>query len=181
MQPRHLCVLMARYHRWAYKRLYQALDQLSDNDYRAKRHMQYGSIHRALNHLLLADTLWYSRLTGGRFAISQLDQELEFDREKLFDRLIWQATTLAVFAKDCDEDTLEGRLSYTDGSGEEQSMPLAGALMHVFNHATHHRSQIAAVLAELEQEPPALDMALFLQERQKKPVEKSKNMELAAA
>jgi uncharacterized damage-inducible protein DinB len=181
MQPRHLCVLLARYHRWAYKRLYQTLDQLSDNDYRARRNMQYGSIHRTLNHLLLSDTLWYSRLTGGRFAIKQRDQEVEFDREKLFDRLVWQATTLAVFAKDCGEEALAGKLSYTDGDGKEQSMPLAGALLHVFNHATHHRSQIAAILAELGQASPDLDMVCFLQERQKKPAEENSNLALAAA
>jgi len=177
MQPRHLCVLMARYHRWAYKQLYMAMERLSENDYRAKCNAPYGSIHRTLNHLLLSDTMWYARLTGSEFAIKKLDKEVEFDREKLFDRLIWQATTLAVFAKDCGERTLAGTLKYSDADGVEQSLPLAGVFMHVVNHGSHHRSQIAAILDELGLKAPALDMILFLQERQKKPEEPGEAIE----
>jgi uncharacterized damage-inducible protein DinB len=40
--------------------------------------------------------------------------------------------------------------------------PLGGMLAHVFNHQTHHRGQIHAILTSLGQPSVVLDMIAFL-------------------
>jgi uncharacterized damage-inducible protein DinB len=47
--------------------------------------------------------------------------------------------------------------------GSTMDLPFAAALLHVFNHATHHRGQISAALTQLGQPAPALDMVYLLQ------------------
>ena len=46
---------MARYNKWANGRLSAAVMALSEEDYLAERGAFFGSIHGALNHLLLVD------------------------------------------------------------------------------------------------------------------------------
>jgi len=46
------------------------------------------------------------------------------------------------------------------------SLPYAATLMHVFNHATHHRGQITAAMTALDYASPELDMLFMLMEEQ---------------
>ena len=46
------------------------------------------------------------------------------------------------------------------------SLPYAATLMHVFNHATHHRGQITAAMTTLDYASPELDMLFMLMEEQ---------------
>jgi uncharacterized damage-inducible protein DinB len=39
--------------------------------------------------------------------------------------------------------------------------PLAPALIHLFNHQTHHRGQVHALLTGLGHDAPSLDLILF--------------------
>ena len=43
-------------------------------------------------------------------------------------------------------------------------LPFAPTLAHVFNHGTHHRAQITAVITALGRPCPELDMVWMLQE-----------------
>ena len=52
---------------------------------------------------------------------------------------------------------------YTDKHPTPFSLPFAPALLHVFNHGTHHRGQITAALTALGQPCPELDLVYFLQ------------------
>src|SRR5690606_17438558 len=64
MNGRKYFPILARYHRWAYGRLYERIDELGDADYHADRGLFFRSIHGSLNHLLLVDRLWLQRLEG---------------------------------------------------------------------------------------------------------------------
>jgi uncharacterized damage-inducible protein DinB len=50
--------------------------------------------------------------------------------------------------------------------GQAMTLPFAPTLVHVFNHATHHRGQITAALTMLGQPGPELDLVYFLQAQQ---------------
>lgn len=59
---------LARYNRWANARLYQAALALPDALYRQNAGVFFHSLHGTLNHLLLTDRIWLTRLTGERQA-----------------------------------------------------------------------------------------------------------------
>src|SRR6476469_4234839 len=90
MTPEHARA-MARYNRWMNEKLYAVAEKLSDEERKTDRGAFFGSIHRTLNHLLLADRVWLGRFTGavlqeGEFGpggIKTLDQELYADFDEL--------------------------------------------------------------------------------------------------
>ncbi|VAW87387.1 hypothetical protein MNBD_GAMMA18-65 [hydrothermal vent metagenome] len=73
--------MMADYHLWAYQRLHQSLEPLSDDEYHRACGLFFKSVHGTLNHLLL----------GELFPISGLDQELVSSRPELAEAMFIQA------------------------------------------------------------------------------------------
>ena len=90
MTPEHARV-MARYNRWMNDKLYAVAEKLTDEERKKDRGAFFGSIHRTLNHLLVADRIWLGRFTGAALAegemgpggIRSLDQELYADFDEL--------------------------------------------------------------------------------------------------
>ena len=60
----------ADYNKWANTRLFDACAELSDDDYFKPRQAFFGSIHGVLNHMMVGDTIWTSRLHGTSPVIS---------------------------------------------------------------------------------------------------------------
>lgn len=60
--------LVARFNTWSNAPLHDCVAQLPEADYQADRKLFFGSVHRALNHLLAADRFVASlmaRVFGG--------------------------------------------------------------------------------------------------------------------
>ena len=122
-------------------------------------------MHGTLNHLLVADTVWFPRFAEGVSNKVALDAELESDRAALRDRLLaavprWQGL---IESFDAARFAEASTLDYTTAKGIAQSLPFAPTVGHVFNHGSHHRGQISAALTALGQPPPELDLVLMLQ------------------
>ena len=153
---------LAGYHRHANRRLLQSLEPVRDADYYGDQGLFFKSIHRTLNHILLVDRLYHGRITGKPFEVTGLNQELVKERAKLAEEMdrygeVW----LAVIAG-LDETRIQGRLRYLSTEGEQRDMPMAVALAHAFNHATHHRGQVTAAMTRLGQPAPVLDIPYVL-------------------
>ena len=52
---------LSRYNRWINERLYEACEALTDEARKQERGAFFGSIHRTLGHLVLADQVWLRR------------------------------------------------------------------------------------------------------------------------
>lgn len=140
-------VTMARYNQWMNRKLYAAAEALSDTQRKADTGLFFRSIHGTLNHLLVADKIWLGRFTGAPFPAKRLDQELfssfdelRSDRDSTDTRIIDWTTRLAT-------TPLPDRLPYTSVMGEKRVVDFARAIIHCFNHQTHHRGQITAGLS----------------------------------
>ena len=152
---------LAEYNAWANRRIYEACAQLSDAERKAVRPCFFGSIHRTLNHILVGDRLWLSRLTGGDSGFISLDQELYSDFGELRAARVTEDERLIGVVGSYDEAELAGVLSYRSTEGEERRLPLIQILGHVFNHQTHHRGQVHALLSGTAVAPPSLDLILL--------------------
>ncbi len=154
---------MARYHHWATGRLMASIEAMPDELYRQPCGLFFGSIHGTLNHLLLTDSeIWYPRFTGRPTSGLPLDGELESDRAVLASRLIAAAARWSGYVGELGERALGGDLRYTMTTGQARSLPMPAALLHVFNHATHHRGQITAALSMLGFEYEPLDLPFLI-------------------
>ncbi|WP_374579150.1 DinB family protein [Phenylobacterium sp.] len=142
--------LMARYHGWATTRLLASIEPMPEEAYRGPCGVFFQSVHGTLNHLLLTDSeIWYPRFTGGRTEIIELDAEIENDRVKLSSRLIAATSRWSEYVDNLSDAALAADLRFTMTTGQARTLPMPAALLHVFNHATHHRGQITAAISML--------------------------------
>jgi uncharacterized damage-inducible protein DinB len=160
--PSHFA-LLARYHGWATRRLYQHVDALPEADYRRDAGLFFRSVHGTLNHLLVADGAWYARFARGESPQVVLDAELESDRARLRNALLDSASNWQAFVRDVADQRWASELRYRRGNGEAMALPFAATLAHVFNHGTHHRGQITAAITAMGHACPELDLVRMLQ------------------
>src|ERR1700729_898679 len=152
----------ARYNAWANARLYDAAAQLSDDDYRADRGAFFKSVHGTLNHLLVTDRIWMQRFTGEGDAPNRLDAILFESFDGLRAAREAEDRRIVDYVERLDDARIAGTIKYRRvSSPEEFEQELAPALAHWFNHQTHHRGHVHALLTGLVGEAPELDLLYF--------------------
>ncbi|WP_085317071.1 DinB family protein [Derxia lacustris] len=157
-------ITLARYHAWATRELIERhVAPMPEPQYRAERGLVFGSVHGTLNHLLVAERLWFARFAGAELPVLALDAEVEPDREALARALLTSSAGWSGWLADLDPARLDAVLVYTRVNGEAMRTPFGATLAHVFNHGTHHRGQISAALTGFGRPAPELDLIRMLQ------------------
>ena len=154
--------MFARYNTWANHRLYDAAAGLTTEQYRADCGAFFKSVHGTLNHLLVTDRIWMQRFTGEGDAPDRLDEILCETFEELRAAREAEDRRIVGFVHGLDDARIAGTIKYRRvSSPEEFEQQLAPALAHWFNHQTHHRGQVHAVLTGLVGTAPELDLLFF--------------------
>jgi uncharacterized damage-inducible protein DinB len=158
---------MATYNAEMNRRVYEAAARLADEERRRPRGAFWGSIHGTLNHLLWADRVWMHRLADWpnpgvpmKDSPNLIDDfhELDNARQKADRGIITWAVAL-------DERWLEGDFNWFSGAvGRELTKPRSLIVMHVFNHQTHHRGQVHAMLTAAGEKTGDTDLPFILPE-----------------
>jgi uncharacterized damage-inducible protein DinB len=152
---------LASYNAWANRRLYEAVGTLPEGEYMKPRPSFFGSIHATLNHILVGDRVWLSRLEGRETPPLTLDQILYDNLADLRAARLEDDEHLIRVVAGIDADRLDGALEYRTLKGEAQRIPMRLVLGHVFNHHAHHRGQVHGLLSQTEVAPPSLDLVIF--------------------
>lgn len=160
MIDRRYAQTMAAYNAWMNARLYEACAKLSDADRKKDVGAFFKSIHGTLNHLMVADRIWMGRFTGRPFGATSLNQELFADFEELTRERRRTDAAITAWVDALTDARLAGMLHYTPMTNPQpRSAPLALAMMHFFNHQTHHRGQVTALLMQAGIDPGVTDLA----------------------
>ena len=154
--------MLARYNRVANARLYEQCGKLDLAEYRKERQGSFGSIHGLLNHILLGDRIWMSRFTGGGKTTPPLNSVLFETFSGLSEARFEQDANIEAFFKNVDADFLDRAIHYTNSQGKDYVEATPVAVLHLFNHQTHHRGQVHIMLSQTEVKPPSLDMHRIL-------------------
>lgn len=138
-------------------RLHRACAALQPGEFEQKRVSFFPSIKSTLNHILTVDWFYVDALEGGVLGLSAFDIEEPFERLDEISRQ--QADVdrrLVVF---CEELTPETAMRIVDiRRGDRIQRERADdVLNHLFQHQTHHRGQVHAMLAGTSVPPPQLD------------------------
>ena len=140
---------LARYNRWMNTRLMQTCSQLSDEARKQPRGAPFGSIHGLWNHLLLCDHLWLARFESAALPYSRLDEEVCVDWNELQHERARTDDAIDAYIASLSPQLLESTLHITAISTPRQyELPLWIAVQHFFNHQTHHRGQITALMEQ---------------------------------
>jgi uncharacterized damage-inducible protein DinB len=152
---------MARYNRWQNENLYTVADRLSDAERRRDRGAFFGSIHNTLNHLLWGDRVWMSRFADwpkltttipASVAMYPEWESLKQERAESDARLIDWADTL-------DPKWITADMTWFSGAiQKEVTKPRWQLVTHFFNHQTHHRGQVHAMLTQAGGRPHDTDL-----------------------
>jgi len=153
---------LANFNTWVNNHIYDAVATLSDADYRKDCGVFFGSVHNTLNHLLVVDRLWFARVQGERADISSLDQVLFDDFGGLLEGRAAEDKRIIDLVSSFSEDALSERVSFQMTNGDPAEMIRANMLMSVFNHQTHHRGQITAMLSTFGVEYADIDLPYYL-------------------
>lgn len=157
----YLTMLM-EYHLWAYEALYESLLPLPDDAYRADEGLFFRSAHGTLNHLLLAEQVWFGRCIGEPFEVAGLDTELEPERGRLEQALYRAARAWQEWLTSRDDAALAAPIDYRTLAGAEFRNTGIEILSHVVTHASHHRGQVSTLVTRHKLATPVMDLIDFL-------------------
>lgn len=158
--------LLYDYHYWANRRMLDACESLTPEQWGKPLGHSWGSVHGLLAHMLAAEVLWLLRWKGTS-PTSLLNAEEVPTLADVRRRWADQETDMRRFIALCDDARLNALLHYRTTRGDPQSDLLGVLMLHVANHGTHHRGELAAMLALLNAPHPEDDLILFAREKQK--------------
>ena len=152
---------MARYNRWANRQIYDAVAQLSTDEFQAPRSGFFPSLAKTLNHILVGDRTWMGRFTGEGSPHKRLDEIPYPDFADLRAARALEDQRIVDFMNALPAQRIDEVMHYHNMAGEPKSTPLGVTLTHFFNHQTHHRGQAHAMLSSTRVAPPMLDLIYF--------------------
>ncbi|MEM9043759.1 MAG: DinB family protein [Pseudomonadota bacterium] len=157
--------MMAAYNAWANRRLYAAALNLSEDDFRANLGAFFGSVMGTLNHIMVADLIWLARFREQRQPPFGLDHILHEDGEELAAaRKVLDDDIIGYVAGQSDQNLFDDFTYTMITTDQTVTQPRAPALTHFFNHQTHHRGQVHAMLTRVTKDAPALDLIYYQRE-----------------
>jgi uncharacterized damage-inducible protein DinB len=165
MNPLEYAQTMASYNVWMNTRLYAACAELSDDQRKRDLGAFFKSLHGTLNHLLLADRIWLSRFKRTPYTVASLDQELYADFAQLRAQRQETDDDINAWVNALSVHDFDGRLSYVSiVNPQPRTCPFWFAVVHFFNHQTHHRGQVTTLLKQSGSDPGVTDL-LWLPKR----------------
>ncbi len=153
------CSTMARYNQWMNARLYASAALLSEDELRGDLGAFFGSIFATFNHLLWADQLWMSRFTARPRPAVGIGECMHDDFDALQSAREAMDREIREWADGVSRDWLADTISWRSGQdGGTRSRRAWLLAVHFFNHQTHHRGQITALLTRLGHDPGVTDL-----------------------
>jgi uncharacterized damage-inducible protein DinB len=154
-----------RYTAWASQRLVRAVEHLPAEHLTRDFQTSDRSIMGTLVHVFAADRVWLSRVKQEAAAPFLSDSDfnlhvLQIDWPLMHEK--WHE-----WAKDLTDSSVGEGIAYRNLEGKSFVHSLSQIVLHVVNHATHHRGQVSGFLRALGHTPPAVDLIHYYRETSK--------------
>ena len=153
---------LLRYKAWANDLIFAALAKLPEAELTAPRPIVFGSILRTLNHTYSMDVVWQANLEGRAHGFKTRNPpasppfaELRESQKQIDAWYIAYATSLS--PQDAEQD-----VHFSFIGGGPAILTRSGILLHVVNHGTYHRGNVAALMYGLGVPPPTTDLPVYL-------------------
>ena len=134
------------YNYWANHRYFAVAEGLTDEQLHKMQGHSWGDVHAMFVHMMSSEWVWLERWKGtspkGHF------NKDEFPTlASVKERAGQIEAEMRAFIDKQTEESLQAVITYSNFSGETFRVPLWQMLMHVANHETHHRGELAAMYA----------------------------------
>lgn len=137
------------YNKWQNEQLFKICDDLSDDQLHLDRGMFFNSIFKTLNHILYVDKTIYALIDTRKlpdfdpmFVLYSEYDKLKSARSEFDEKLIQESQ--------CSQDWLDEVFEvWSKRLNRNRSTPRSFYYIQLFNHQTHHRSQITSELYKI--------------------------------
>lgn len=167
MSDKEYVLTMARYNMWQNESLLAAADGIPAAERMKDRGAFFGTIQKTLSHVFWGDMIWMNRFARTPAPDGSIADSTDFIttwEQYLIDRAAFDQTILE-WAHEVVPQWFEGDLSWYSGAiGRQVTKPKKMLVVHLFNHQTHHRGQVHAMLTAAGARPDDTDVP-FMPER----------------
>lgn len=162
MTPDYIRTLLD-YNYWARDRSLASADQLSPEQLSRNLGSSFSSVLDTLVHIYMAEWIWYHRWQGDSTA--RPDTSSLVSLAALRDAWAPLEQQIRSFVESLGPAGLPRTIEYTSLNGQTSTSPFWQMIVHVVNHGTYHRGQVATMLRQLGARPAqSTDMIVFFRE-----------------
>ena len=134
---------------WANNRYFAVAENLSEELLHKMQGHSWGDIHAMFVHIMSSEWVWLQRWHGTSPTghLSKDDFPTLASVKERWDKI---EVEMRAYIESQTEESLQAKITYSNFRGETFSVPLYQMLMHVANHETHHRGELAAMYALMD-------------------------------
>lgn len=154
--------MLHAYNAWANNRIFDAVQRLTDEQYKKDMKASHGSIHGTLTHMVGAEKIWLERFLGN----PQPFLKAEDIPSASALRTIWEGVgyEMARWIGTMSDKKLQEVFEMKTLKGDVYTHVYWQAFQHLANHSSYHRGQIVTMLRQLDMQPVSTDLILFYRE-----------------
>jgi uncharacterized damage-inducible protein DinB len=142
------------FNEWANEQFMRAVGALGQDVVRRDLGGSHRSIRDALAHIVATEWVWLERWDGNSPTVAP-DWVEGADVPVLREALAEVERGRAEYFDQLEDEKLRQPLSFTLMSGERRSLPLVDLILHVVDHSTYHRGQLATMMRQCGVAPPS--------------------------
>ncbi len=147
--------------RWANRKTLESVAALTPEEYARPVGGSFGSVQGTLVHIYGADWVWLERFHGrSPRAMPEGDDGLALDA--LANKWGEVEAGQDAYLSTLTQERLAEPLSFAAFSGEKFTRRLGDALLHLANHGTYHRGQVATLLRQLGHKAISTDFLRYV-------------------
>jgi uncharacterized damage-inducible protein DinB len=153
------------YNEWANKRLLATTSELSAEEFSRPQGASWGSVEASFGHIVGAQIIWLSRWRTAMSPGPIVEVQAITGFNGINAAFEGSHVDLRGFVSGLSDQVLEEVLAFTDSRGNSYQSVLWQLMLHVANHGTYHRGEVAMALTALGHSPGDLDYRRFEGER----------------
>ena len=147
MQLKDYLQQLYEYNYWANKRYLAVAESLTDEQLFRKQGHSWDSVQAVLVHMMSSERMWPQRWRGEKGTF--LDPQDFPTAASIRDYWVDVEKNMRLFIAEQTEKSLLREVTYTNPKGETFTLPLWEMAVQPPNHNTHHRGELAAMLASM--------------------------------
>lgn len=151
------------YNEWANARIFGAAEKLDPEVFTTPRGSSFSSIRDTIVHIAASEWVWLRRWRG-ESPSAQPEWSSLRDAATLTGKLREVEADRAALLRELTDAELAKPRPYRNLKGDAFSEPLVDQLVHVVNHSSYHRGQVATLSRQAGFAAPATDLIVFKRE-----------------
>ncbi len=147
------------YHHWAMEKIFYELENFSEEEFTRDLGEGTSSVRDKICHIIAADTIWLDRIEGleTKFMDSSFFPSIQTTKKYFLEA----KTRFEKILTGLNEANSYRKISFKNKKGDLIEFQINEILLHVVNHGTYHRGQLASLIRRIKGKPPTTDLIEF--------------------